>query len=494
MFKLCAVIIATIILFFTLPSSTAGQVVIDGKEIDSFIEQEMQISRIPGLALAIVYNGEPVYLKGYGTAGTSGPATAQTPFIIGSVSKSFTALAAMQLVEEGKLDLDRPVQDYLPWFTMAGEHDPGDITVRHLLVQTSGIPNAAGVTSLARSSIKTTEEELRALSEVHLASKPGHSYIYSNANYNILGHLIDRVSESGYVHHVRENIFEPLGMKNSYLSRIEGLDAGMSDGYTKVLGFPLAGEVQYLDNSLAAGFIISSAEDMCHYLLMHLNGGSYKGNTILTDVGLAELYRPGNVVEGDSVYAMGLVVTEDRDSTLVMHDGATQGFNSGLVFSPEEQWGVVVLTNVGTMIELPAMPLATGVADMIRGSNPDTGSQTSRSYYLIGLAIMFALLILAIRSIILLPRKWKERIKENPPQGFLPVVIRLVLPLVLEVAVPLAVFLIIPAGAGFPVWRLLGLYHPDLVWGLLILSGLLLVKVFLRLALYFKNKPTYRVG
>lgn len=494
MFNLCTGIITAIILILALPSSSSGQVVIDGPEIDSFIEQEMQVSRIPGLALAVVYNGEPVYLKGYGTAGSSGPVTARTPFIIGSVSKSFTALAVMQLVEEGRLELDRPVKDYLPWFTMAGNYDAGEITVRHLLVQTSGIPNAAGVTSLERSSIKTAEEELRALSEIPLADRPGHSYIYSNANYNILGYLVDKVSENGYVHHVRENIFEPLEMENSYLSRSDGLEAGMSDGHTKVLGFPLAGEVQYLDNSLAAGFIISSAEDMSRYLLMHLEGGSCEGNTILPGAAMSELYSPGNVAEGESVYAMGLVVTDDQGRTLVMHDGATEGFNSGLVFSPEEQWGVVVLTNVGTMIELPAMPLAKGVADLIRGNNPNTGSQTSRNYYLLGLAITFTLLVLVTRSIILLPRKWAGKIKENPPQGLLPLLIRLVLPLVLEVAVPLTVFLIIPAGAGFPVWRLLGLYHPDLVWGLLILSGLLLVKAFLRLALYLVNKPGYQVG
>jgi CubicO group peptidase (beta-lactamase class C family) len=487
MFKLCTLVMMVIFLISALPVSAAGLIEVDSAEIDRFIEQEMQVSRIPGLALGIVYKGEPVYMKGYGTAGKGRPATAQTPFIIGSVSKSFTALAAMQLVEDGKLDLDRPVQDYLPWFSMAGDYDSGEITVRHLLVQTSGIPNEAGVTSLARSSTKTTEEEVRALSKISLVSRPGDSYIYSNANYNILGLLIDEVSDEGYVNHVREKIFEPLGMQNSHLSRSEGLGAGMADGYTKFFGFPLAGEVQYLDNSLAAGFIISTAEDMCHYLLMHLNGGRYEGNSILSEAGLTELYRPGQVRAGESKYAMGLVAIKDESDTLIMHDGGTQGFNSGMVFSPNEQWGVIVLTNVGTMVELPAMPLAIGVADLIRNRTPDTGSKTARNYYLAGLALIIGLLVLTVRSIVLLPKKWVVKIETNRPQGLLPVLLRFALPVILEAALPLLVFLIIPRGAGFPVWRLLGLYHPDLIWGLLILSGLLLVKAFWRLFIIFKT-------
>jgi CubicO group peptidase (beta-lactamase class C family) len=127
------------------------------------------------------------------------------------------------------------------------------------------------------------------LRKISLVSRPGASYIYSNANYYVLGLLIDEVSDEGFVSHVREKIFEPLGMQNSHLSRSEGLEAGMAGGYTKFFGFPLAGEVQYLGNSLAAGFTISTVEDMCHYLLMHLNRGIYEVNTILFRAGLIEL-------------------------------------------------------------------------------------------------------------------------------------------------------------------------------------------------------------
>ena len=486
--KCLTIIAAALIITALVPVTVSAAINIDAEQIDNFIEEEMRISRIPGLSLGIVYDDEVVFLNGYGSAGDNRPVSSQTPFIIGSVSKSFTALAAMQLVEEGRLELDKTVQDYLPWFTMAGDFEAGDITVRHLLVQTSGIPNEAGVTSLAHSSLLSMEEEVRALSTVSLADRPGERYIYSNANYIILGLLVDELSKSGYADHIRDNIFMPLGMTNSFLTRSEGMSAGMAEGHTKIIGFPVGGEVQYLDSALAAGFIISTAEDMCRYLLMHLGGGSYAGSRVISEAGLAGLYKPGRVAEGESVYAMGLVAVEDQSATLIMHDGMTQGFNAGMVFSPQEQWGIIVLTNIGTMIELPAMPLALALADLIISEDPYTGAKVSRAFYHCSLALLAVLLLLTVRSIILLPGRWAQRIRAEYPKGFLSLFLRLAFPLFLDAVLPLIVFIIIPAGAGFPVWRLLGLYHPDLVWGLLILSALLLLKVFWRPIIFFRLK------
>lgn len=109
--------------------------------IDAYIASKMRWPRIPGLAVAIVKDDRIVYLKGYGEADSSGrPVTPQTPFILGSVTKSFTALAVMQLVEAGKVELDAPVQKYIPWFRVADANASSQITVRQLLYQTSGLP------------------------------------------------------------------------------------------------------------------------------------------------------------------------------------------------------------------------------------------------------------------------------------------------------------------------------------------------------------------
>ncbi|HEX6386228.1 MAG TPA: serine hydrolase domain-containing protein, partial [Anaerolineae bacterium] len=133
------------VLILVLVAVSAGELAaqpvqpLDGDAIDSFVESQMQAHRIRGLALAITQGDEIVHLRGYGTAGDDRPMTADTPMHLGSVSKSFTALAIMQLVEQGQVDLDAPVQAYLPWFTVADDEAGRAITVRHLLHHTSGL-------------------------------------------------------------------------------------------------------------------------------------------------------------------------------------------------------------------------------------------------------------------------------------------------------------------------------------------------------------------
>lgn len=463
-----------------LPALADNQATLDTEAIDSYIETEMQISRIPGLSLGIIQNGEIVYLQGYGTAGSNLEVSASTPFVIGSLSKSVTAVTTMQLAEEGKLKLDKPVQSYLPWFSMEGDYDPAEITIRHLLYQTSGIPNTAGLVALSGESLDNLEDEIRALSSIALVNRPGDNYIYSNVNYDILALIIEQVTDSGYREFLRSNLFKPLGMQNSFLSKEEGKAAGMSEGHTKWFGIPLATEFQYLDNSLASGFIISSAEDMSRCLLMHLNSGIFKDRQILTENGIAKLHSPGKTKEGVSPYAMGLVARTQNGKDILMHDGAMQGFNSAMVFSPERQWGVILLTNVNSMIELPAMNIALGVASFLEDQIPENSSRAPGLIYLAAVILLAVLLLLTVRSIFLLPKRLYKQINQNKPQSFFGNSRAVFLPVLAELFLPFMVFIFIPAGAGFPLWRLLALFHPDLVYGILLLSSLLVLKTLLR--------------
>ena len=453
---------------------------LDTNAIDDYIEREMRASRIPGLALGIIQDGEITYLQGYGSAGSGQKVAPETPFIIGSLSKSFTALASMQLVEAGKLELDAAVQEYLPWFTMAGDYDAGEITVRHLLVQTSGIPNLAGVTSLAESSTRSMEKEVRDLSTTELVSEPGETYIYSNANYLILGLIIEAVSGQSYSDYVRSHILDPLEMDNSYLSRQKGEAGGMASGHVRWFGLTRESRVQYLDNSLPAGFIISSAGDMCRYLQMYLNQGSYDGTEVLSKDSIEAMFEPGVTGEHGGGYAMGLLKRVEGETTIINHDGSTQGFNAGMAFSPEEKWGVVVLTNTSGQIELTAGAITMGIADFLMGNEPESITRSPFIAYLILLLIILGLLVLAVRSFIIMPQRWKKTLKTNPPRGFKNLARRVILPVVVELLAPFLILVYIPAGAGFPVWRLLALFHPDLVYGLLLLAYIMLAKALWR--------------
>jgi CubicO group peptidase (beta-lactamase class C family) len=146
------------------------------EEIDAHIERQMERLNMPGVALAIVEGDKVVYLRGFGRARPGGEApTPQTPFIIGSLTKSFTALAVMQLVEDDKVELDAPVQRYLPWFRVADPRASAQITVRHLLNQTSGLPTLSGEIQLADLDDRpdASERQARALSTLELTRPVG---------------------------------------------------------------------------------------------------------------------------------------------------------------------------------------------------------------------------------------------------------------------------------------------------------------------------------
>jgi len=199
--------------------------------IDSYIEEQMQRLNIPGVSMAIVEGDQIVHLRGFGRARPNGEAPSpQTPFFIGSTTKSFTALAVMQLVEAGKVDLDAPLKHYLPWFRVADPQASAQITVRHLLNQTSGLPLSPGWQSLADfdDSPDATERQARALSTLLLERQPGSAFEYSNVNYNLLGLVVEAASGESYADYIKTHIFDPLKMSHSYTSQEVALQDGLA--------------------------------------------------------------------------------------------------------------------------------------------------------------------------------------------------------------------------------------------------------------------------
>lgn len=157
------------------PRASAATTEPDYAALDHYLSEQIGAARIPGAALGIVHGRRIVHLYGSGQADSSGRAvTPQTPFVLGSLSKSFTALAIMQLAQAGTLDINAPVRRYLPWFRLANGQHAAPITIRQLLIQTSGIPTAAGIDPL-RGPITTLEAQVHALARVHGATPGGAS-------------------------------------------------------------------------------------------------------------------------------------------------------------------------------------------------------------------------------------------------------------------------------------------------------------------------------
>ena len=240
---------------------------LDLQAVDSFLQAQVKANRLPGLAVAIVQGDEIIFAKGYGEAAPGVPVTPQTQFYIGSTTKGFTALAVMQLVEQGKLELDAPVQKYLPWFKVADPEASSKITVRHLLNHTSGLGEAGDPhVDVYTSSL---EEQVRLLADVRPTAPVGSQFQYYNTNYRVLGLLMEQVSGESYSDYMRSHVFEPLGMKKTITNPAEALD--LAQGYSRAFGFPLPRSQDYIPGAISSGYVISTAEDMARYLLAQIH-------------------------------------------------------------------------------------------------------------------------------------------------------------------------------------------------------------------------------
>lgn len=188
-----------------------------------------------------------------------------------------------------------PVQRYLPWFRVADLQASAQITVRHLLNHTSRLPMRRGLADLGNLDHRpgATERQVRALSTVKLNQPSGSTFEYKNTNYNVLGLIIESASGESYSDYIQKHICNPLlDMSHSYSSKADAQMNGLTTGNRYWFGHPFpAPNLTTPLGSLPSGQLISSAEDMAHYLIANLNGGNYCGTQILSAAGIAELHR-----------------------------------------------------------------------------------------------------------------------------------------------------------------------------------------------------------
>jgi len=341
--------------------------------LDQYISAEMNRLGIPGAAIAITQGDTVVHLKGYGVADPAGAkVTAQTPFYIGSISKSITAVAVMQLVEAGRLELDTPVVNYLPWFRLANKTESDKITLRHLLNQTSGISTKDG--NRYWGSQEKLETVIRGLKAIALNHPPGEKFQYSNINYSIAGLLIEKASGEKYGDYIKRHVFAPLKMNHSYTQENEALGNGLAKGHYYMFGGVFAGTGSSPPVYLASGFILSSAEDMAHYLIAHINAGHYGDASILSANGVSILHSTAPEKNHSSFhYAMGWSVKNRNHTTILAHNGDTGYFHGIVLMVKEMGLGVVLLTNASGFEQLAQVDLmANNVLNIINGAGSPT--------------------------------------------------------------------------------------------------------------------------
>lgn len=384
--------------FLTTNSSVIGDKLPSSyKTIDDYVEQQQRRFNIPGISLAIIEGNQIVHFRGFGRAHPGGGApTLQTPFFIGSVTKSFTALAIMQLVEQGKLDLDAPVQRYLPWFCVADAEASASITLRHLLNHTSGLSMVQGqlVLSNLDSARNATERQIKALASSKLSNPVGSKFNYNNTNYNILGLVIESASGGSYSDYIQNHIFDPLGMHNSFTSREDAQQHQLAMGHRYWFGIPRPEPNLSIPlGSLPSGQLISSAEDMAHYLIAQLNGGCYQETQILSPDGMEMMHRGAvdMLVFGKSYgsYGMGWECHTKDQTTIISHSGIVPDFGAFAAIIPQQRKGIILLYNANhAMMKMTFDEFGMGAAERLAGVVPSRTTVSGAPWLMRSLALV----------------------------------------------------------------------------------------------------------
>jgi CubicO group peptidase (beta-lactamase class C family) len=353
-------------------------------DLDTFLKFKIERDNIPGLALLIMKNDEIVYKKVYGWANIDNkvPMTVNSTFCVASIAKSFTALAIMQLYENGKINIREPVNNYIPFKVDNPFYPEKQITIEQLLSHTSSISNGP---SMWRNFSEgdptiTIEEWARGYfitdgkyynKEGNFERwKPGEGFLYSNGGYGLLAYLVECVSGMSFNDYCKKNIFTPLEMKNTsfLISQIDHKSMATMYGYgdftdlekdlackdvnadsaiSKNKPFPL---MNYSSPELGAGELYSSAEELSHFLVMLMNSGDYRKHHILKEDILKQMLSPNVSREllppwfvdlGMGFYSMKL----DNGEPVWGHTGANPGISSYLFFNTEIKIGAIVLAN-----------------------------------------------------------------------------------------------------------------------------------------------------
>lgn len=356
----------TLFSFFTLilvlAGSTAAAQDGDFSAIDDLIIDLMRRYNVPGVGLAVVRDGEVLYTNGYGVrdVSTGVPVTAQTLFSIGSITKSFTALAAMQQVEAGRVDLDAPIVTVLPDLPHPDTRFE-QVTLRHLLSHTSGLQVDDGLWTGRQA--EDRDALAAAIIARPLTSDPGEAFAYNNVAYAVAGVVLEQATSETWESLIETNIFAPLNMDTAAVS-LEAYQAAADYALPHVIDVRLGSQPVALTYDISliapAGAIFASAQDMAQYALLQLGDGTIDGVPVVTQAHLDEMHT----AEAHD-YALGWTNTRYESVDLVWHNGSIDGFYAGMTLVPAEDLGIIVLTNADVFDGAPAFEQAASLSILV---------------------------------------------------------------------------------------------------------------------------------
>lgn len=460
------------------------------RKLDAFYTSQMNANNLKGMAVIIVNRDRVIYQGNFGMAAEDIPFTALTPFPISSGSKSFLALAVMQLVENGKVELDAPIQAYLPWWQVADAQLSAQITVRDLLNMVTGLVAGPGFYDdpsmsnrlPADTSMENAVRDLRnARARLPLRTR----FLYFDGNYWTLAVLVEKISGQTYTQYLKEKILDPLGMKNT-TSTVEGMP-GMAEGNLTLFGFPVT-YPETINQKYLVGCcgVITTMEDMGHYLIAQLNEGQY-GETRLASPGSMRLMHTPRSDVKDFMgrrYGMGWLVEEEDGIKQLQDQGTWATYSSEMTLLPGQGYGIAIFYNQGCWSpQITGFPsILGGTISLLTGDEP-RGGINLRTYSLI-LAVLTLLTIgLEIFALARLPH-WAEKASNIPAwRKYLAIGLPIIEAGLLSFGFP---YLVAYITAKTFTLKIALLWWTDLAVWFILLSILLLIKATARLWITFR--------
>lgn len=310
--------------------------------VDRVVQSEMAKQHIAGLSLAVIKSGKILTARGYGWANLEHrlKANPETVYEIGSITKQFTATAIMMLVEEGKIQLEDPISQYIDATPTAWK----DVTIRHLLTHTSGIKSYTELPLFIRMTVfpTTPKEVVKLLAPIALEFKPGEKWKYSNSGFYLLGMIVEKASGKPYARFLQDRIFGPLGMSSTRVNDLKDIIPNRAAGYDwngKEWKNAMAIDMTW---PYSAGAIVSTVQDMAKWDAALYTEKLVKASSLRT------MWTPARLNDGSKTnYGFGWQLDTVRGHRSMRHTGGIPGFITQENRYPDDRLTVVVFTNIG---------------------------------------------------------------------------------------------------------------------------------------------------
>ncbi|MBN2794641.1 MAG: beta-lactamase family protein [Clostridia bacterium] len=361
-------------------------------KLNEFLDEALDAGNITDAAVMVVDKNQLIYSYKYGEV-----KTLDEKFVIGSTSKSFTSLAIMQLMEENKINLDDKISKYIG-ADILDENLGSQIAIRDLLNHTSGI----------RGDVLKDIDHLEQYGQ----------FFYNNNNYSLLGLIIETVTGLSYDQYMKEHIFDPLDMANTSAGFYNNKDESFMPGHKVYFGIPLETPFSWSKEHIPAGYIVSTPNDMTHYLEMYLNDGKYQENKLLSEAFIKSMYSAGPSIEPEgnqtsSNYGMGLFFGERSGEPSYWHPGTVESYSTKMAILPEREIAYIVLFSVNDIVTAKSLytQIDDGIFSILIGESYEPLNENAY-WFKHGIVDVLLLILLLLAALPLVwINKWKQHLK-----------------------------------------------------------------------------------